>query len=132
MQNITPRILFVDDHEDTCLMVNLWLARYGYQVATAESFATALDIARNEIFDLYVFDTRLPDGTGADLCRRIREFDSITPIIFYSGETPEKLRSALASGAQDFVVKPELDGLRDAISRQMSRAAATTLSVVAA
>jgi CheY-like chemotaxis protein len=121
MQTI-PRILFVDDHDDTRFMIKLWLAQFNYEVATAESMASGLQLAQSEPFDLYVLDTRLPDGSGTELCTKIREFDHATPIIFYSGETPERLRSALECGAQACVMKPELDGLRQAIFRAMKAA----------
>jgi DNA-binding response OmpR family regulator len=121
MQN-TPRILFVDDHEDTRFMIKVWLARFNYDVATAEGVASGLQMAQSEPFDLYLLDTVLPDGSGKDLCTKIREFDHSTPIIFYSGETPERLRAALECGAQACVMKPELDGLRQAIFRAMNTA----------
>lgn len=119
MQN-TPRILFVDDHDDTRFMIKFWLAQFNYEVATAENMASGLQLAQSEPFDLYLLDTRLPDGSGTELCAKIREFDRATPIIFYSGETRERLHSLLECGAQDCVMKPELDGLRQAIFRVMN------------
>jgi DNA-binding response OmpR family regulator len=120
MQN-NPRILFVDDHEDTRFLVKTPLGMSDYEVATAESLSGGLQLARSEPFDLYVLDTRLPDGSGRELCERIREFDPKTPIIiFYSGETPERLRSALECGAQGYAMKPDLDDLQRAISLVMS------------
>lgn len=121
MQNI-PRILFVDDHADTRFMMKLWLSEFSSEVATAESMASGLRMAQSEPFDLYVLDTIFPDGSGKELCEKIREFDPKTPIIFYSGDSPQRLRSALECGAQDSVMKPELDGLRKAIIRGMSTA----------
>jgi DNA-binding response OmpR family regulator len=121
MQN-NPRILFVDDHEDTRSLVKLWLAQSDHEVVTAESLSSGLRLAQSEPFDLYVLDTRLPDGSGRELCEKIREFDQKTPIIFYSGDTPEQLGRALECGAQDYVVKPEFDGLRRAVSRAMGAA----------
>jgi DNA-binding response OmpR family regulator len=120
MQQTPQRILFVDDHEDTRFMVKTWLGASNYEVATAASMASGLHLAHSEAFDLYLLDTRLPDGSGTELCAKIREFDSTTPIIFFSGESPEQLRSALTCGAQAWVMKPELDGLRQAISHAMS------------
>ena len=120
MQHVTPRILFVDDHDDTRFMVKVWLTRFNYEVATAENMASGIHLAQSESFDLYVFDTRLPNGSGTELCEKIREFDRQTPIIFYSGDTPERLRSGSTCGAQDYVMKPELDGLQKAIFRAMN------------
>jgi CheY-like chemotaxis protein len=119
MQNQPPRILFVDDHDDTRFLVKTWLARLNYEVATAENVEVGLQIARSEPFDLFLLDTRLPDGPGTELCAKIRQFDRTTPIIFYSGDAYES-DAALACGAQDFVIKPEIDRLREAVARAIN------------
>jgi DNA-binding response OmpR family regulator len=108
---IKSRVLFVEDHEDTRQLVALWLGMAGYEVETADGVAGALELARDKSFDLYLLDSRFADGTGKELCERLREFDEVTPIVFYSGETPEQLRKALECHAQNFVMKPELDAL---------------------
>ena len=57
--------------------------------------------------DLYLLDTRLPDGSGIDLCRQIRSEDLYSPIIFYSGEArPEMIEEAMKAGAQAYLKKP--------------------------
>jgi len=101
-------------------MMAVLLDRIGYKVATAESMASGLQLARHERFDLYLLDTHLPDGTGEDLCRKIREFDQQTPTIFYSAEArqAQKQRS-LGFGAQDYIVKPEISALPAAIARMI-------------
>jgi len=49
----------------------------------------------------------LPDGSGVELCRRVRKFNQQTPIIFYSGLAYEAdIRKAFAAGAQAYLVKP--------------------------
>jgi CheY-like chemotaxis protein len=112
-----PRILFVDDNADIRFMIKEWLSQLNYEVATAESMADGLRLAKINPFDLYILDTRFPDGRGTELCTKIREFDRSTPIIFYSGETPKQLRSDLKYGAQEYVMKPEFDELEKAILR---------------
>jgi len=112
-----PRILFVDDHDDTRFMIKAWLSQFNYEVATAENMADGLRLAQIEAFDLYILDTRFPDGRGTELCVKIREFDRTTPIIFYSGDTEEQLRSELKCAAQEYVMKPEFDDLEKAILR---------------
>lgn len=123
MRPTSPRILFVDDNDDTRFMVEVWLGTFNYKVSTAASVAGGLRLARSVSFDTYVFDTNLPDGTGAELCAKIRQFDPVTPIIFFSGEAyPERRDSALTCGAQEYVVKPELDSLRQSIRRVINTA----------
>jgi DNA-binding response OmpR family regulator len=49
----------------------------------------------------------LPDGSGLDLCRQIREFDRDTPIVFYSAAAYEiDKNQAINSGAQAYLIKP--------------------------
>ncbi|MDQ3917559.1 MAG: response regulator [Acidobacteriota bacterium] len=115
MSEKSPRILFVDDHEDSRALVSAYLAHQGYQVKTADSCAEGLLRARYEEFDLFVLDYRFADGTGRELCEQIREFDPSTPIVFFSASHPDLQRAALACGAQDFVLKPDLDGLTKAV-----------------
>jgi DNA-binding response OmpR family regulator len=123
MQKTKPRILFVDDHDDTRFMVTVLLARSDYEVMTADCVASGLKLAQQEAFDLYLLDNRFPDGTGQDLCEKIRIFDQTTPIIFYSGEAYNgDKRRALSYGAQGYVEKPDIDGLPKAIARVMQAA----------
>ncbi len=112
-----PRILFVDDHDDTRFMIKEWLSQFSYEVATAENMADGLRLAKVEPFDLFILDLRLPEGRGTELCIKIREFDRMTPIIFYSGEAPEELHSEMKCGVQECVMKPEFDELQKAILR---------------
>lgn len=125
MQTTKPRILFVDDNDDIRFMVTTLLGSSDYEVMTTDCVASALKLVQHEAFDLYLLDNKFPDGTGKDLCEKIREFDLTTPIIFYSGDAHESDRQrALSCGAQAYVTKPDIDGLPKAIARVMQAAAA--------
>jgi len=101
------RILYIEDHEDTRELVTLLLAQQKYEVITGATIATGIALARAEDFDLYLLDSWLPDGSGLDLCRRIRQFDETTPILFYSAAAyASDYDMALKSGAQAYLVKP--------------------------
>ncbi|MCA1817231.1 MAG: response regulator [Acidobacteria bacterium] len=80
------------DNEDSREMVSAYLAHHGYQVKTADSCAEGLLRAKYEEFDLFVLDYRFADGTGMDLCEKIREFDPSTPTIFISASHPNLQR----------------------------------------
>jgi DNA-binding response OmpR family regulator len=102
-----PRVLYVEDHEDTRELVTLVLEQRSYEVVTGSTIETGLALAGSQHFDLYLLDSWLPDGSGLDLCRRIREFDKATPVLFYSAAAYEIDKSqALNSGAQAYVIKP--------------------------
>jgi DNA-binding response OmpR family regulator len=89
-----------------------------YEVTSAQTIATALELARQEKFDLFLLDSRLPDGSGLDLCKGIRQFDVHTPIIFFSADAYEADKTmALEAGAQGYLTKPaRLGELCDLIS----------------
>jgi two-component system, OmpR family, manganese sensing response regulator len=118
-----PRILFVEDHEDTRKMLTVMLGRQGYDLKTAPSFDEGLRMAREGNFDLFLLDFHFADGTGRELCERIREFDEHTPILFFSGSHPKVQQEALSCGAQGFVLKPDLDTLRTEIRKNLRQAA---------
>lgn len=63
-----------------------------------------------------------PDGTGKELCQKIREFDTETPIVFFSGSHTIKQQEAVSCGAQVFVMKPDLVTLRHEITQVHSTA----------
>jgi CheY-like chemotaxis protein len=118
MQNTKARILFADDHDDIRFMVTTLLGAYDYEVVTADCVGSALELAHSAAFDVYLLDNQLPDGTGSELCRRLREFDHDTPIVFFSGDAYESDRQrAFNSGAQEYVEKPNLTALKTAIAR---------------
>jgi DNA-binding response OmpR family regulator len=108
MQNEnTPRVLYIEDHEDTRELVTLVLEQKCIEVVTGSTIKSGVDLAGSEAFDLYLLDSWLPDGSGIELCRKIREFDQETPILFYSAAAYEIDRAeAIRSGAQAYLIKP--------------------------
>ena len=117
------RILYTEDHADTQELVSFILNRLNYDVVITASSEDALRLAHEDRFDLYMLDARLPDGSGVDLCRSIREFDTATPILFYSANAMDsEKRLALESGAQRYLTKPATPGeLSGAISQLVAR-----------
>lgn len=101
------RILYIEDHEDTRDLIKLILEDQDYDVATTTTVGSALNLARAGRFDLFLLDSRLPDGSGLDFCQQLRAFDSLTPVLFYSAAAYEVDRqSAFRSGAQGYLTKP--------------------------
>jgi len=99
------RILCIEDDADTCELLATWLGLHNCLVTSASTMARGVELAQQQPFDLYLIDSRLPDGTGVEVCNRIRAFDSQTPILFWSGDD-EGHDHAYVAGAQAFVAKP--------------------------
>ena len=121
--NTPPRILFVDDHEDTRFLVITWLGALGYEVTATHSVSEGLRLAKSECFDLYLLDSRLADGDGKDLCEKLREIDELTPIVFYAGDIRERVMADSDCETQGFVMKPEIENLPQIISNALHVAA---------
>jgi two-component system, OmpR family, response regulator len=121
MAQVKCRILCIDDHEDTSEMLKLLLAQEDYEVMTAVTMQEAIELATSNEFDLYVFDKHLPDGSGLDLCARLNEATPSVPCIFYTGDAYDIHKfEALAAGADDYVAKPDIDGLIESVRKLLS------------
>jgi two-component system copper resistance phosphate regulon response regulator CusR len=114
------QILFVEDEEDAQDLVRLTLA--DYELICARDFDEGRRLAQQRGFDLYILDGWLPDRSGVELCRLIREFDPDTPILFYSAAAYARdIREATRAGAQEYLVKPVApDDLRQSVAQLLS------------
>jgi len=111
------RILVVDDHRDTLRSMKLLLTRLGYQVLAAENMTDALRIANEEEFDILLSDIGLPDGSGLELVRRIRETRSVPALALSGFGMDEDVQRSRAAGFFDHLIKPvSLDRLQSAIA----------------
>ncbi|MEN3370562.1 MAG: hypothetical protein V7609_2705 [Verrucomicrobiota bacterium] len=112
------RILVVDDHCDTLRSLKLLLTRLGYQVLAAENMMDALRIAEQEPFDLLLSDIGLPDGSGHELVKRIREKHKIMAIAVSGFGMEEDVRRSRDAGFFDHLTKPvSLDRLQQVIEQ---------------
>ena len=101
------RILYVEEHAESCELLALWLGGYGYEVVSANTLSDGLRLAGSGNFAVYILSGKFIDGTGHDLCRQIRLFDSNTPILFYSALARDTdLVAAVDAGAQAYLIKP--------------------------
>ena len=106
-QNTKARILHVDDHQDTRLMMAALLAEGGYGVMTAGTLAEGVNLAKDIAFDLYLLDVRLPDGTGVGLCQKLRALRPEVPVLYYSAYGDEQEHElAVATCGDAYLRKP--------------------------
>lgn len=101
-----PRVLVCDDEPQILRALKVLLRDGGYDVDAAASAEEALDHAAVRPPDAAIIDLVLPDGSGIDVCRRLREWSEM-PIIVLSAVGEEDVKvDALAAGADDYVTKP--------------------------
>lgn len=118
------RILHVDDHQDTRLMMAALLMDAGYGVMTAGSVTEGLQLAREITFDLFLLDVRLPDGTGIELCQKLRELHPNVPVMYYSAYGERDAEEALRICGDAFLHKPiSIAEIEQTISRLLSEKA---------
>jgi two-component system phosphate regulon response regulator PhoB len=103
------RILVVDDEPDLLELVRVNLSQAGFEVETAETGRQALERVRRSAPDLLILDLMLPDLSGTEVCRHLRQDSSLAeiPIIMLTARADEVDRVVgLEVGADDYVTKP--------------------------
>ena len=120
------RILVVDDERTVTEVVERYLVREGYEVASAADGADGLRLAREWAPNLVVLDLMLPSVDGLEVCRQLRR-DTQVPIIMLTARGEETDRVVgLEMGADDYLVKPfsprELVARVKAVLRRVNKA----------
>lgn len=102
----TKRILVVDDESQITRVLRRSLTAHRYEVRTASDGDAALDLFHDWTPDLIITDLSMPEMTGIELCRKIRQISQI-PIIVLSVRGEEKTKvEAFDIGVDDYVTKP--------------------------
>ena len=118
-------VLYVEDHDDTRILMTLMLERAGFRVTAVGNGADCLKLAASgRHFDLYLLNHTFPDASGVTICEMLRELDKATPILFYSGRAMEKEKeAAIKAGAQDYLIKPnDLFNVADHVAKWIKKA----------
>ena len=128
------RILVVEDDADTSLLICHALAVDGHTVETSDLGNEGLWMASEFDFDLVVLDWELPDTTGIEICRALRQRERWMSILMLTGNAEISQRVlGLTSGADDYLTKPfavdELRARAHALGRRAPRERPTVLHV---
>ena len=103
------KILIVDDDHGTTKLLELILAKEGYDVVSVNNSSDTLTTAMMCDPNLILLDLIMPNGDGLEVCRNVREKSQFahTPIIFFTsvGDVEKKV-AAFGMGANDYIVKP--------------------------
>lgn len=104
---MAQRILLVEDEESILTALKMNLEFEDFEVVTAMDGKTALDLFKNQYFNLVLLDIMIPVISGLDVCEQIRLTNTDTPIIFLTAKDsqPDKILG-LKRGADDYLTKP--------------------------
>ncbi|GBE64170.1 DNA-binding response regulator [Mycobacterium sp. MFM001] len=100
-------VLVVDDEAVLAEMVSMALRYEGWNIATAGDGTSALEAARKQRPDVVVLDVMLPDMSGLDVLRKLREHNPQLPVLLLTAKDAVEDRIAgLTAGGDDYVTKP--------------------------
>ena len=112
------RVLLVEDHPDTRLVLGKLLSSFGCAVTTAGSVREAIDASDRQAFDLLLSDIGLPDGSGLDVMKHTAARHNLKGIALTGYGQDEDLRRSREAGFVTHLTKPvNLNTLRDAIRK---------------
>jgi DNA-binding response OmpR family regulator len=105
-KNIRPRILYIDDDEDLCLLVSEFLRQEGFDVRCEYDGAKGLEQALARKHDFILLDVMLPSMEGFEVLRRLRRVSRV-PVLMLTARGQDLDRIAgLELGADDYLAKP--------------------------
>jgi two-component system response regulator VicR len=110
IDNTHKRVLVVDDEPDNLELIQFVLEGIGFETMVANNGLEALDKINTEKFDLVLLDIMMPDITGWDILKKIKERDANTPVIILTAKARniDKLLGMRVLKADDYVTKPFL------------------------
>ncbi len=100
------KVLVVDDDQNICELLRLYLEHEGYRLCFAGDGSRALDLFRSEKPDLVFLDIMLPLINGWEVCRLIRRESNVPIIMITARDGTEDKLSGFDLGADDYIVKP--------------------------
>lgn len=101
------RILVVEDEHKIANSIKKGLEQESYAVDVAYDGEYGYDLAATEDYDVIILDLMLPEMSGMEICRKLRENENHTPILILTarGQLDDKVEG-LNAGADDYLVKP--------------------------
>ena len=116
MEVLKSKILCIEDNQDTCELITFVFNQAGYEIESCTQ-SECLEHIQGEKYLAIILDNYFDGMSGIEICREIRSFDKITPIIFFSGEARQaEIDKAIAAGASDYLVKPnDFEKLTDTV-----------------
>ena len=100
------RVLLVEDDEAITMGLSYSLEKEGYEVVTAKNATEARSVWTTGKYDICVLDINLPDGSGYDICRYIKQSEDVPVIFLIAVDAEVNVVMGLEMGADDYICKP--------------------------
>lgn len=100
------KILVVDDNDDIRIVVSEMLSAIGYEVLSADSGETGLNVFLEYNFDIVLTDFRMPGIDGFDFACSIKKHSPHTPVVIMTGDDKEKINFAKNTAVDEIISKP--------------------------
>ncbi len=127
-----PRLLIVDDDPSLREFLEIFLAKEGYKVDSAETGLKALEMVKQGSYDLVITDVRMPGMDGVELLRQLKLLNAAMPVVLITAfASLDAAVDAMKEGAWDYLTKPfKIEELREVIENALSSNQASTLKSV--
>ncbi|MDE6660164.1 MAG: response regulator transcription factor [Eubacterium sp.] len=100
------KIFLLEDDASIAMGLEYSLHKEGYETAHAQTVSQAFEMINKDVFDLYLLDLTLPDGSGYDVCKAVKEKGDL-PVIFLTAFDDEvNVVMGFDLGADDYISKP--------------------------
>ena len=99
-------ILVVDDDENICRLLKMYLANEGFQILVAYDGSKALEYVEKEKIDLIILDVMMPVMDGWDVCKAVRKTSTVPIIMLTARDMLDDKLQGFEAGADDYMVKP--------------------------
>ncbi|EAH8201185.1 response regulator transcription factor [Campylobacter lari] len=104
---MAAKILLLEDDLSLNEIINEALSDEGFKVSCVYDAQEALEKAYEEIFDLWIFDVKVPKGNGFEVLKELRESGKNTPAIFLTSLSMlDDVKQGFLSGCDDYIKKP--------------------------
>ena len=115
------KLLIIDDDREILQCFFYAFPEHQYEVHSAETASAALELFRQQAFDVVIADIRLPDCSGLELLEQLHQQDARVPVILMTGAGSSNTAiEAIRRGAYHYIVKPfDLDELQLVVSRAL-------------
>jgi two-component system response regulator PilR (NtrC family) len=113
----------VDDEASMRQLLEIALGKEGYRVTTAESGQKAVSFLEKSAVDLVVSDIRMPDMTGVEVLRQVKDIHPQVPVIMITAyASTETAVEALRLGAYDYITKPfKIEELKNTLNHALEK-----------